>query len=402
MRKKFYVVLALFLLFSVAAAQEVRVGTLLPKSGTLKEYGPHCEKAVLLAAKQIRAAGLNFKVIPMDSATAVDPAVNAAKKLVNIDRVLALIGPMASELTIPVAKQVTIPKGVVLITPGSTSPVLSNLPADVGKDLVFRTCPSDALQGPVAAQLAAVKYKKASILYVDNAYGAKLAEQFKKAFERKGGQVAKMVPIAAKASVSYKNELAAALSVKPQIICAYSYPEHAKIYVKQACDIHNFRNFLYCDGTKSLDIAKAVGPSNVEGMFGTAPISAKGRARDMFEAAYKAEYRKLMPYPFIANAYDAAAVLGLAAYAAMQEKKALTPANIRDMLRKVSSPPGEPIYPGEFPKAFRLLRAMKPVNYMAAAGWVDFDTNGDVVTPIEIWQYKNGSIVSTGVKENIR
>ena len=70
----------------------------------------------------------------------------------------------------------------------------------------------------------------------------------------------------------------------------------------------------------------------------------------------------------------------------------LTAANIRDHMRKVANPPGEIVYPGDFDKAFALLRAGKAINYEGAAGSVDFDKHGDVVTPIEIWEYRDGKL----------
>ncbi len=86
------------------------------------------------------------------------------------------------------------------------------------------------------------------------------------------------------------------------------------------------------------------------------------------------------------------AVIGLAAYAA--EAKGLEPTskNIRDHLREVADPPGFFIGPGEFETAFELLKAGKPINYEGASGPVDFDANGDVLAPIEIWRFHNGKI----------
>ncbi len=68
----------------------------------------------------------------------------------------------------------------------------------------------------------------------------------------------------------------------------------------------------------------------------------------------------------------------------------MTSKNIRDQLRKVANPPGEVIKPGEFKKAFELLGQKKAINYEGAAGSVDFDKNGDVETPIDIWRYRKG------------
>jgi ABC-type branched-subunit amino acid transport system substrate-binding protein len=372
--------------------EELKVGTLLSHTGPLKEFGPNLQNGVVLAAKQMGEAGFEIKLIHEDSETSAIPATNAARKLVEIDRVVAIIGALASGVTVPVAESVTVPSNVIQISPASTSPLITALPADQGKDFLFRTCPSDALQGVVAGDMASEQIKTASILYVNNPYGQGLAELFRMAFERKGGKVLAMIPHDEKEAESYTAELRKALADNPDALGAYSYPQHAKIYLKEAIEFFNFKNFFFCDGTKSEDIIAALGAENLEGMMGTAPGTLGGRPLELFNAAYEKEYGKLPPLPFITNAYDAMAVLGLAAYATMQQGKDLTAANIRDNLRDVAGPGGEVIMPGEFKKAFDLLAKGKDINYEGAAGSVDFDRVGDVITPIEIWKYSGGTI----------
>jgi ABC-type branched-subunit amino acid transport system substrate-binding protein len=388
-------------LASGAFAQEVKVGTLLAHTGPLKEFGPNLKNGCELAAKQFKAAGLNMKLIHEDSETSAIPATNAAKKLVEIDRVVAIVGALASGVTVPVAESVTCPAGVVFISPASTSPLITVLPADQKADMLFRTCPSDALQGVIAGKLAASFSKTASTLYVNNPYGQGLAEQFKRSYEKRGGKVLAMVPHDEKASESYTAELKKALAGKPDVVCAFSYPEHAKVYVKEGFEFFKFRNFLYCDGTKSYDIIKAVGKAVVEGRWGTAPGAAQTNSYVVFNADYRAEYGVLPPLPFITNAYDGTAAIGLAAYACKVKGLPITSKNIRDNLRKVSNPPGEVIGPGEFKKAFELLSKGKDINYEGAAGSVDFDANGDVITPIEVWRYRKGDMVTVRLEIDI-
>ena len=404
--KKFIVVLcAVVLSFGVvcgAGAAEIKVGTLLAHTGPLKEFGPNIQNGVILAAKQMAAAGFEIALVHEDSETSAIPATNAAKKLVEIDKVVAIIGALASGVTVPVAESVTIPNKVIMISPASTSPLLTVLPADQGKDFLFRTCPSDALQGVVAGRVVASYNKTASVLYVNNPYGQGLAEEFKRSFEKLGGKVLAMVPHDEKAAESYNAELKKALAGNPDRLCAFSYPEHAKIYLKEAIEFFKFKRFFFCDGTKSVDIVKAVGAKYLEGQMGTAPGSAGGEPYIIFNADYKAEFGKLPPLPFITNAYDGAAVIGLAAYAAKVKGLPLTSTNIRDQLRYVANPPGEVIMPGQFKKAFELLKQGKDINYEGAAGSVDFDKNGDVATPIEIWKYKNGKIVTVRIEYEIK
>ncbi|MGD2268913.1 MAG: ABC transporter substrate-binding protein [Desulfobacterales bacterium] len=401
MRKVFVAALVLIFSFAFMAsapAAEIKVGTLLAHTGPLKEFGPNIQNGAVLAAKQMAAAGFEIQMIHEDSETSAIPATNAAKKLVEIDRVVAIIGALASGVTVPVAESVTSPNNVIMISPASTSPLITVLPADQGRDFLFRTCPSDALQGVVAGRLAASYNATAAVLYVNNPYGQGLAEEFKKSFEKMRGKVLAMVPHDEKAAESYTAELRKALAGNPDRLCAFSYPEHAKVYLKEAIEFFNYRKFLFCDGTKSQDIVKALGARNVEGMRGTAPGSAGGEPFFMFNTDYKAEYGQLPPLPFITNAYDGVAVVGLAAYAAKVKGLALNTTNIRDQLRIVANPPGEVIKPGEFKKAFDLLKAGQQVNYEGAAGSVDFDKNGDVITPIEIWKYRGGEIVTVSIQ----
>jgi ABC-type branched-subunit amino acid transport system substrate-binding protein len=127
-------------------------------------------------------------------------------------------------------------------------------------------------------------------------------------------------------------------------------------------------------------------------MYGTAPGMAVGEAFFRFSSDFEAGYGELPKSPFIANAYDATAVVGLAIEAARVKSLALTSENIRNQLRAVANPPGAFVGPGEFVKAFELLKAGQKINYEGASGSVDFDKNGDVVAPIEIWRFNDGKI----------
>jgi ABC-type branched-subunit amino acid transport system substrate-binding protein len=401
--KKCFILASVFifsLAFALSApAGEIKIGTLLSHTGPLKEFGPNLQNGVMLAAKQMAAAGFEVDLVHEDSETSAIPATAAAKKMVEVDKVVAIIGALSSGVTVPVAESVTIPAGVIQISPASTSPLITVLPSDQQRDFLFRTCPSDALQSVVAGKLAASYNKTASVLYVNNPYGQGLAEGFKKAFEKRGGKVLAMVPHDEKAAESYNAELKKALAGNPDRLAAFSYPEHAKIYLKEALEFFKFRHFLFCDGTKSQDIVKALGVKAVSNQMGTAPGSAGGDPFVIFSADYKGAYGTLPPLPFITNSYDGAAVVGLAAYAAKVKGLPLTAANIRDYLRIVANPPGVVVMPSEFKKAFDLLKQGKPINYEGAAGSVDFDKNGDVVTPIEVWRYnRKGEIVTVRVE----
>ena len=380
---------------SGAIAQEIKVGTLMAHTGPLKEYGPNIQNGAVLAAKQLADAGFSMKLIHEDSETAPIPGTNAAKKLVEVDQVVAIVGALSSGVTLAAAESVTIPNQIIMISPASTNPLMTVLPADEGQDFLFRTTPSDDLQGKVTAKLAASYNKTVSVIYVNNAYGQGLAEVFKETFENKyKGKVLAMVPHDEKPSESYTAELRKALAGNPDRLAAFSYPDHAKVYLKESIEFFKYKKFLFCDGTKSLELVKALGAANLEGQKGTAPSTAGGEPARKFSAYYNAEFGQLPNLPYISNAYDATVIIGLAAYAAKAKGLPLTSKNIRNNLRYVANPPGEIIYPGDFKKAFSLLSQGKDINYEGAAGSVDFDRHGDVITPIEIWEFKDGEIVT--------
>lgn len=384
------------------AAQSVVVGTLFDHSGALKDWGPRHQQAVDLAAQQMAAAGLTLEYIHADSQTSAEAAKKAAEKLIQKDKVAAIIGSSSSGVIIPVAETVTCPADMLLISPGATAAYITELPQDAGKDYLFRTCPSDTLQGVVLGKLAAGLYKTASVMYVNNPYGQGLARQFARSFTKRGGYVYAMIPHGEAVAKSYADELRNAFarmySTKPfrsgrsDVLCVFSYPEHAKVYVKEAINIYDCKQFLFCDGSKSEELAAAVGPKNLEGDMGTSPGVAVGEAFLKFNADYKAAYGELPKSPFIANAYDAAAVIGLAAYAAKARGLPPTTENIRNQLREVADPPGTFVGPGEFERAFKLLDQGQPVNYEGASGPVDFDQHGDVLAPIEVWRFHQGKI----------
>ncbi len=397
---------------ATAVGQELKVGTLFDHSGALKERGPYHQKAAELAARQLAAAGLNVQFVNRDSGTDAEKAVAAAEELVRRDKVTAILGSGSSGVTIPVANKVTCPGDMLMITPASTAAFISDLPADRKKDFLFRTCPSDALQAVVLGKLAASLYKTASVMYVNNAYGQGLAWQFRRSFQKRGGIVFAMIPHDGGVATSYLHDLRKAytpvFSTKPfisgesDVLCVFSYPEQAKVYVKEAIEHFGARHFLFCDGSKSEKLARAVGPKYLEGMMGTAPGVAAGESFANFLADYREAYDDLPSVPFIANAYDAMAVLGLAAYAARVKGLPLTPANIRDQLRAVADPPGKFISAGSFKEAFALLDQGKAVNYEGASGSVDFDAKGDVLAPIEIWKFaKEGAIVPYSIEYQV-
>jgi branched-chain amino acid transport system substrate-binding protein len=370
----------------------LKIGVLLDFTGDLAEFGPAMENGAKLAAKNINdAGGVLGKDIVLkrsDSQTNPTAAVEGARQLVDVEGVSAIVGSLSSGVTLAVAEAVTIPDKIVQISPASTSPALT---AVVDNDFLFRTTLSDAAQGLILAKLAnELGYKKVSTIYVNNAYGQGLSENFAAAFEKLGGTVPAQVP-SEQEQTTYLAELRKATEGSPDALAALSYPQSGTVYIKEAIENNLIKTFLFCDGTKSEDIIKAVGAANLEGMYGT--VSAAAEIPAAWRADYEAEYTELPPLPYIAETYDAVIMIALGA-----EKAGSTdPAAIRDAMRTLNDPKGEKIDPGAagIKKALELIRDGKAINYVGASGFDGWDKNGDVPSGfIEIWKYEGGQIVT--------
>lgn len=375
----------------------LKIGEIHPFTGALAEFGEPERNSGLLAQKHLKEGGYEITQVFGDTETSAIPAVENARQLVDVEGVQLLIGGAASGVTVPIAESVTIPAGVPQISYASTSPLITVLPADEGQDFLFRTCPSDALQGVVLGNLLYGEgLRKVSVLYVNNPYGQGLNDVFKETFEALGGTVLASVPHDEEPAASYTAELQQATEGGPEVLIALSYPGHATVYLKEAIEGGFISDFRFVDGTKSLDIPEAVGAEALEGMCGTAPGAMGTWSLAMYNVAYEAEYGEHPPLPFMTNTYDAVIIGSLAAYEAQLAGEELTPVAVRDHLRSVASPPGWKVIAGAdgIKLSLELLRRGKDIDWLGAAGEVDFDEHGDVVTPIDIWCYEGGEPVT--------
>jgi len=218
-------------------APPLKIGQLNSFTGDLSDFGPAHRNASALAADHVNQAGgvlgTVVTIIARDTATSPVQGVDSARALVEIGKVVAVVGALASGVTIPVAESVTVPNGILQISAASTSPALTVL-AD--NDFLFRTTVSDAIQGVIMGRLAKeLGYNSASALYINNAYGQGLAEQFKAAFEEAGGTVQELVPHEG-VQPTYASELTKATAGNPDVLAAISYPESAEVYLREAIE----------------------------------------------------------------------------------------------------------------------------------------------------------------------
>ena len=375
-----------------AAAQEIRIGGVFSYTGGLGALGPRIRDGARLAIDEVNRAGgvLNgqrLALVDADDQTNPQVAVDVATRLVQVEKVSALIGAMASGSTIPVANSVTIPNGVVQISPSSTAPAISALKDN---DFVFRTAVPDGLQGMVIAREARARgVERIAIMAINSAYGNGLMNAVRDNFTRLGGTVTSATNFEGDRP-SYRAELAtAAGSGNPQALVVVGYPANGgNTILRQALENGFFKNFILPDGMRDPTVVKEIGAKNLAGSWGTAPAStAEAALQERFRAAYRGFSKEDPTQAFVAESYDAAMLIALA----IQQAGSADRTAIRDALRRVANGPGERVGPGEFARAKELISKGTKINYEGASGPVEFDANGDVQGRIGVWSVRGDS-----------
>ncbi len=376
---------------AVSAQEAIKIGAVIPTTGPLQVYGEAQINALQLAVDEINAAGgvlgRQVELVVADTATNPQVGVEAAKRLVTVDGVVGLIGALSSGVTIPIARTVSSVEGVPQISTASTSPVITTL-EDNG--FLFRTTPSDALQGAVLGELVAQQgFKKVAVIYVNNDYGKGLADAFAAAYS---GEVTAAVAYEER-QPSYRGELRRAAEGDPEALVMIAYPGDGIPMIRQALEEGFFSKFIFTDGMKAQEVVDAIG-APLDGAFGTAPTGdPEAPAAKAFRAAYQDKYGELPPQPFMDSAYDAMILMALA----IQKAGSTEGAAIRDALMEVANPPGEKVGPGEFAKAKKILEGGGDVDYEGAAGNQNFDANGDVPGIYAHWAIEGGKIVDVAI-----
>lgn len=379
-----------------ASAEGLKIGAVVPLTGDLQAYGETAVNGFNLAINQINAAGgVNGGPVTIsitDSQTNPQQGVDAAQRLVTGERVNALVGALASGVTIPIAQSVAKVQRVPQVSGASTSPVITTLDDD---DFLFRTVPSDAGQGIGLAELASQRgVEKVAILYVNNDYGRGLAEAFSDSFKEKGGEVVQSVAFEQN-QAAYRGELQAARRGGASHLLLISYPESGTSILRQSLEGGFFQQFIFTDGMKAQEVIDSVGAQFLNGTFGTTPMAMESETSKAFTDAWAAAYGADTEKPYNDTHYDAVYLLALAA----QKAGSNDPVAIRDNLRTVSKGPGEVVGPGDWAKAVELLSAGQDVNYEGASGPVNIDDNGDVAGTFEEFEIRDGRFATIRVFE---
>lgn len=382
-----------------AAQLDLVIGDAVPLSGDLSDFGPPGEKAADLAVEVINEAieetgsEHTVEIVHEDTQTEPQASVQAARKLATSDGASCIAGAWASADSIPVAESVTIPEGILQISPASTSDEITGL--DDPDGFVNRTTPPDSFQGPTLADYVEQELGGAEGLTVNvgvrnDAYGTGLGDTFSEAWEAKGGEIGTRVDYDTR-QPSYDSEADELISGNPDGLVIVDFPEtYNKVGPALVRAGFDPETTFVTDGLISGDLAEGAGADAVNGLRGTAPGAPdEETATQAFDERYSQfEPTDVDRQTFDAQNFDAVILCYLAAVAAGSTDSAEMAAVVRD----ISAPGGDQFSWEDLPDAIEALENGDDIDYVGAAGAIDMDENGDATAGVyDIYEFSQGA-----------
>jgi neutral amino acid transport system substrate-binding protein len=378
--------------FEVAwSADDIPIGVLMPLTGAGGIEGPLMLKAARAAADEVNAAGgplgRKLRLISEDDQTDPEAAVRAARKLVDVDKVSAVVGTWASGVTIAVAPVTQAAHVVEMSTSGA-----SRITEIQKKGFVYRTEPDDLLFGKAYAALALKRgWKTAGVLGLNVPFTTTTVAAFKKRFEEGGGKVLNFVTYNPDAT-SFKAETIQAFAGNPDFIHISGYEPDVTGVLRAAYEANLKKPFVIPAFAISQETIANLGPA-AEGLIMVAEgVDEKSKGFETMKKLFPDD--SYQPHP--AQAYDMINLVALAIEAA----KDPSGTGINSTMKSISGPPGTQV--GSFAEGAKLIREGKKIDYQGASGPIDFDENGNIVqSNFRIAEVRNGKIVPVETLENV-
>lgn len=330
--------LALTLVFVSCSAKEdtIRVGVFNSLTGGTATFGISSTQGIQMAADEWNARGgllgKKIELIVEDDQSKPDEAALAVTKLINQNRVVGILGEVASSRTLagaPIAQKAGIP----LITPASTNPKVTQ----VG-DFIFRVCYVDSFQGVVCARFATQKLglKRLAILKdIKNDYSVGLADYFKQNVPSLGAEIVSEQSYS-EGDTDFRAQITAMKGANPDGIFIPGYYTEAGLIAKQVREQNITAVLIGGDGWDSPRTPE-IGGDAVEGAFFCNHYSADDTSQlvQTFVSRYK-ERHGYVPDAMAPLSYDAANLL----FASIQKAGTADGRAVRDALAQTADFPG--------------------------------------------------------------
>lgn len=353
---------------ALAQGAPIRIGTLTPLTGAGGPYGPVMVKAVKAVIDEVNAAGgvLGRKVelISEDDQTNPEAGVRAARKLIDVDKVSAILGTWASSVTTAVAPLCWESKTFLATVSGADS--ITQLPH---QSYLIRTQPNTTLQGRKFGEFCtAEKAKRVFFLSPQTPFAKSQFDNITEAVKKAGGETGSLIYDDKKPA--YRSEIDEVLRFKPDAIIFGGYTPDTAVMLKDA----------YRAGYGGLKVAfgyavnqklvESVPAEVVDKTFTIAPSPAEG------SKAYARLVKMIgvaSPDPYTTQVYDQINLILMAI--AMAGDTSGTA--IKEAVRKVSQAQGGAKVDNAL-DGLKAIAAKQPVDYDGASDPCDFTETGDI------------------------
>lgn len=360
----------------------LKLGSLLPTTGTLAFLGPPEIAGVNLGIKEINAAGgvlgKPVSAVHRDSGdTTTDIATQSVTALLG-QNVNAIIGAASSGVSKTVINQIT-RAGVVQFSPANTSPEFTDWNDN---NLYWRTAPSDVLQGRVLGNyMVSCGAQTVGMIVLNDAYGTGLQANIKTAFEGAGGQVV-AESMFNEGDSQFSSQVDAVVAKKPDAYALISF-DQAKSIIPLLLEKGVTPDQLFLVDGNTSDYSEDLDPGALAKAQGTIPGTF---AKDDFKKALAEVDPNLKSWAYAAESYDAVNLVALAAEAAGSVEGKAISSKLQDVSRD-----GEKC--GDFASCVTLLREGKNIDYDGVSGPVTFSPKGDPTEAfIGIYEYDDKNV----------
>ena len=387
------------------AACEHKVGAVLSLTGAYGAHGVPISRAAQLGVEQVNEAraalGVGCELVydVRDSNTQASVAVDAARKLIDLDGVTALVGPISSGITAPLLSSVTVEKDVVVVATASTSSTFTNMgKRGETKGLFFRTLSSDSLQAVAAAMMAyEAGFRKPAIIYFNNDCGKNNQAGFIDAFKALGGEIGNSVPFNPD-QPSYRSEITKTLEGDPDSLYMLSNTQDGVKHFRDWIRFDGPQNFIMPQGMNDSAFVDTVGADLLKNAWFISPGTPANSSLEKMESDFQVRWDATPKGPGRNSGYDAGVLIGLAMVTADMRGLDTSGSTLAKIIREITGPDGEEHYGGVdgLKAAIKAIKAGKNIWYVGATGPIDFDPYGDVATPFVMMKIKDGDYVDVG------
>lgn len=289
---------------------EILIGEYESLTGAEATFGISSTNGLKLAVDEVNSSGgllgKQIKLITYDDQCKPSEAATVVQKLINKDKVLAIIGEVASSRS-KAGAQICQSSKIPMISPASTNPEVTAI-----GDYIFRVCFIDPFQATVMSKFAlnSLKIKRVAVLQdVKNAYSTGLADFFIKQFKEMGGEIVEVQSYSS-GDKDFKAQLTAIKSKNPEGVFIPGYYTDIGLIAIQAREIGITVALFGSDGWESEKLTEGKAKDALEGCFFSTHVSTEDPSPTIqnFITKYKAKYN-IMPDAMSFLAYDAGMIL---------------------------------------------------------------------------------------------